>query len=680
MFLIIVVANPPYSVSGFLNTLKNGKEGFDLFEFLTDKSSEIECLFIERTKQLLKEDGVAGIILPISILTNSGIYERTREILFKNFIFKAIVSLGSNAFMATGTRTIIVFIQKRSISDFKDITEQVDKFFASGFVDVAVGGIKDAFSTYVKNIYKDLSFDQYCKALKGDKIKHEIVKEYQNLNLEQIKELEKQKLIYFMLIYPQKIILAESGEKDTEKMFYGFEFSNRRGREGIHLHTDEEYHLKSKLYSETNLTDKEKLNTYILKAFEEDENLKSEIDIIQASENHPLKDHINYLWLFNLMTFDLNRFDKSINLNKKNNLKIENKWELVKLGEISSISSGNSAPQDKKYFQNNAYLPFIRAGNLNNVDSFGFIKPDENSLINQNAVKDLKLNKFAANCILFPKSGRSISTNNIGLLKEDSYVVNHLAVLSIEQEVTRKYIYQILKSIGISKIAKNQSDYLSMSIEEINSFKVPLPSLEIQSKIVSEIAEIEISESKVKEESNKAQDKINKLFNFKESFVRIGDVLTLKYGKSLPSKDRKKGEYPVCGSNGIDGYHNEYLINGPVIIVGRKGSAGKVNWMEQNCTPIDTTFYVETIPIKINLRYAFYILKNANLESLAKGIGTPGLNINDVYNVLINLPSLKEQETIITKIEPIEKKIEQIEAFLKNINKKKKEILDKYLV
>ena len=81
----ILVANPPYSVSAFKNTLKFGQESFELFDRLTDQSSEIECLFIERTKQLLKEGGWAGLVLPNSILSNTGIYTNAREIILKYF-------------------------------------------------------------------------------------------------------------------------------------------------------------------------------------------------------------------------------------------------------------------------------------------------------------------------------------------------------------------------------------------------------------------------------------------------------------------------------------------------------------------------------------------------------------------------------------------------------------------
>ncbi|WP_342271719.1 class I SAM-dependent DNA methyltransferase [Candidatus Tisiphia endosymbiont of Parasteatoda lunata] len=156
----IIVANPPYSVSGFKNTVKNGKDTFELFNSLTDKSSEIECLFIERTKQLMKDGAVAGIVLPISILTNGGIYEKAREIILDNFSTKAIVSSGSSAFMATGTKTIILFLEKRQYSEFIQTKHIVNRFFTN-FNDVICGGIHNAFSTYVRNTYEDLTFEDY---------------------------------------------------------------------------------------------------------------------------------------------------------------------------------------------------------------------------------------------------------------------------------------------------------------------------------------------------------------------------------------------------------------------------------------------------------------------------------------------------------------------------------------
>ena len=73
---------------------------------------------------------------------------------------------------------------------------------------------------------------------------------------------------------------------------------------------------------------------------------------------------------------------------------------------------------------------------------------------------------------------------------------------------------------------------------------------------------------------------------------RIGDCIEFAYGKGLPETKRQGGEYPVIGSNGIIGSHSDYLVEGPGIVIGRKGTLGEVYWVEKNFFPIDTTFYI----------------------------------------------------------------------------------------
>lgn len=268
-----------------------------MFNSLTDKSSEIECLFIERTKQLMKDGAVAGIVLPISILTNGSIYEKAREIILDNFYIKAIVSTGSGAFMATGTKTIVLFLEKRQYSEFIQIKHIVNRFFTN-FNDVICSRIYNAFSIYIRNTYED-----YVSILQNKSTKNEqesvLTKEYNSLSYNEIIELEKQKLIYFITTYSQKVVLADSGEKNIEKEFYGYEFSNRRGSEGIYIYKDEEGNLNSKLYNPefAGLEDPNKLNSYILRNYKKDSKIEQKIVEIQISDDHPLKEHIHYVRL-----------------------------------------------------------------------------------------------------------------------------------------------------------------------------------------------------------------------------------------------------------------------------------------------------------------------------------------------------------------------------------------------
>ncbi|MCH7612941.1 MAG: N-6 DNA methylase [Candidatus Marinimicrobia bacterium] len=141
---------------------------------------------------------------------------------------------------------------------------------------------------------------------------------------------------------------------------------------------------------------------------------------------------------------------------------------------------------------------------------------------------------------------------------------------------------------------------------------------------------------------------------------KFDEVCTLEYGASLPKKNRIVGKYPVVGSNGITGWHNEYLIDSPAIVVGRKGSAGEVTFIDSSCFPIDTTYYIKTVNgVEINFKYLFHILTELDLPALKGGAGIPGLNRNDVYEMRkIPLPPLSVQEEIVAEIDGYQKIID----------------------
>lgn len=130
--------------------------------------------------------------------------------------------------------------------------------------------------------------------------------------------------------------------------------------------------------------------------------------------------------------------------------------------------------------------------------------------------------------------------------------------------------------------------------------------------------------------------------------VRIGDILDLKYGKSLPSDIRSGAGYKVYGSNGMTGLHEIAITSSPAIIVGRKGSIGEIHYSDKPCWPIDTTYYVDSFGDSVAPRWLYHRLQNLNLKALNKAVAIPGLNRNDVYQLEIPLPPLEEQRRIAT--------------------------------
>ncbi len=128
--------------------------------------------------------------------------------------------------------------------------------------------------------------------------------------------------------------------------------------------------------------------------------------------------------------------------------------------------------------------------------------------------------------------------------------------------------------------------------------------------------------------------------------VKLGDICEFNYGKGLPKRNRKQGPYPVYGSGGLVDYHNEYIIKGPGIIIGRKGTIGKVYFVKNDYCPIDTVFYIEENDEKYDLKFLFYMLQTIGLETLNSDAAVPGLNRNVAYLQIVNLPSLTTQHKI----------------------------------
>ena len=115
---------------------------------------------------------------------------------------------------------------------------------------------------------------------------------------------------------------------------------------------------------------------------------------------------------------------------------------------------------------------------------------------------------------------------------------------------------------------------------------------------------------------------------------RIDSILELAYGKALKKTNRIPGHVPVYGSGGINGFHNKHLVEGPGIIVGRKGTVGSLHWENDDFFPIDTVFYVAPKG-DFSLEYIFYLLQTLGLQNMNTDAAVPGLNRNNVYSLLV---------------------------------------------
>lgn len=706
----IILSNPPYSVSAFRQTTRDyyTEKDFDLYDKLTDNSSEIECLFVERTKQLLKDGGVAGIILPSSILTNSGIYTKTRELLLKYFEIVGITELGSNTFMATGTNTVVLFLRRRNNYECVNLEKSVDKFF-SNHTDVTINGIETPVTKYINYVWEDLSFEDYLTLLDqnpNDKVKdHDLFKEYSS-KIKSDKDfwnkviaLEKEKIYYFILAYPQRLVIVKTGEKEAEKQFLGYEFSNRRGSEGIHaIQRNKSIDECTKLFDINTFDNPKKASTYIYKAFEND---------FDFAIDETLKDNVSKVDLLDMMTFDRVDFEKNINLNSKKKVKIESKYPLTTINSILNNEDfiDGYAFKSENFVNkpiDNQYLPVLKIGNIildtNTTDftdcQYHKINGYDNRILSKD---DLAIAMTGATV------GKAGWITEKCLLNQRVFAIKNnesTAIKYLSNFIFSNYFYQYAQLTAKGNAQGN------LSAEEIKAFKIPLPPLDIQQKIVDEIEKIE----KLLSDSNKKIDKNNKnitelLNNFKQKQEKLSEYIKLNEDTKNP-KTLKQDYFTYVDIDAVENGTGKISFNKRVESQKAPSRARRIahdkSILLSTVRPylkafayidneLENTIYSTGFAIirsinenKLLSKYLYYLfMYNENLMEQMKAAMPkgqyPSINDKDIRNFTIPIPPIKEQEKIVAQIEELEKQIAEAQKVIDNSKQQKQAILDKYL-
>ncbi len=143
---------------------------------------------------------------------------------------------------------------------------------------------------------------------------------------------------------------------------------------------------------------------------------------------------------------------------------------------------------------------------------------------------------------------------------------------------------------------------------------------------------------------------------------RLSEICRVKYGKGLAKKDRQAGNVPVLGSNGPVGSHIVAITKSPCIVIGRKGSIGKLHYSDIPCWPIDTAYYLDELNTEIDSSYLFYFLHTAGLAGKNKAGAIPSLLRPDLEAVEVPVPPLDEQRRIVARIKECMERVEEIEG------------------
>lgn len=697
----ILISNPPYSVEAFKSTLKNGEDTFELYDYLTDNSSEIECLFVERMKQLLKIGGWAGVVLPVSILSNGGIYSKTREIIFKYFKVKSIVELGSGTFMKTGTNTIILFLERRSDSEYKEIEIAINKFF-NDTLDVTVVGIENVFSKFVENVYDNLTFENYIEIIKGKKVEHELYNDYQKEfagDIEKIKQIEKEKLLYFILTYNQEVVVVKTGKKQEEKEFLGYEFSERRGHEGLKWLPN-----GTKLYNENDSLDKTKANSYIYNAFSGK----------KVTVDESLEKNVSYKHMSGLFEYGTSKFDKRVNLNRKT--KIISKFPLESfnnlfLNKTLAKGSGYTFPKNLQGNKNENLIPFYKVSDMN-MEGNEICLLKANNYIDESVLKnEIKGSVFPKGSTVFPNVGEAIHTNKKRILSTDAVFDNNIMAIWSKNEklIMSQYLYLFMSQYI------NLSDYASQasppSINSIGDVRIPLPPIEVQQKIVTEIVKKENECNSLINLIQTYKNKIENIFDENKIILNSSKEKLRMLVKTNPSKSELNSfdkniliSFIEMASISNDGYITNkidrqlsdvrkgsytYFMENDIILAKitpcmENGKCGIARGLTNGIGMGSSEFHILRCSDKINNKYLFtYLNRNTIRKEAAQNMtGASGhrrVPITFYENLDIPLPTMDKQKEIVEEIENYEKIILDTKIQINKLKNEKGNILEKYL-
>ncbi|MGY5538396.1 restriction endonuclease subunit S [Vibrio brasiliensis] len=158
-----------------------------------------------------------------------------------------------------------------------------------------------------------------------------------------------------------------------------------------------------------------------------------------------------------------------------------------------------------------------------------------------------------------------------------------------------------------------------------------------------------------------------------------GDLLSffeLKRGHDLPLQNRCDGEYPIIGSNGVTGLHNEAICLSQGVITGRSGTLGKVYFSEKPYWPLNTSLYITDFKGN-NPKYCYYFLKHFPLDKFGTGTGVPTLNRNIIHKQKVIFPPLLEQQKIAEVLSTVDEKIDLIDQKIAETEKLKTGLMQK---
>lgn len=554
----VLIANPPYSVKGFLETLTEEERlQYELNTYVSDISANnsIEVFFLERASQLLRSGGVAAIILPSSVLSNGNIYSRAREQMLREFQIVAIAEFGSGTFGKTGTNTVTLFLKKRdtTVPAKEHYRNRVKTWFGGDFTSddrYQDTPLLDAYCR-MQGIDRSLYDSLLCLAPMAGLWEHELFKSYRakfaadaeakrilkkkltkkytrEMQIEElekyiltaIRELEQEKLFYYLLAKSNErpvLIIKSPADNAANKRFLGYEWSSRKGDEGIKYIgrvakvEDEELSLvkgidsiQTPLFNPQDLGDSSRINSLVRSYFLG--------EVMPIPEE--LKSYCSTLLLSEMIDFKSSVWNSVIRTSKEAVYQIKSDYSLVELDKWDMLIESGSRPKGGV----GDYVEGVLSIGAEHISLEGSLNLSSPKYVPTSFFETTSRGRVLVGDILLCKDGAQ--TGKVALVRselqdKEAMINEHVFILRSPNMTSQNYLFNYLySSIGQrqlkSKITGSAQGGLNQ--ENLKSIPIPLPPMEIQRAIVEECAVVDAEYETSRMSIEEYRSKISKVF------------------------------------------------------------------------------------------------------------------------------------------------------------------------
>ena len=664
----ILTANPPYSVASFKQHLSLNPEDFRLLNAIGNSGSEIEVLFVERIGQLLASGGIAAVILPSSILSNgTESYTEARKEILSKFMVRAIVKLGNKTFGATGTNTVIMFLERYSyppersslvkdsveaILDGRDLRGWEDEKILKEYIELQ-GLTAEEWAGFVSRTLnlEELPeyFMRYREAFTARKENRRLAEtkpeEYRMKFWEYVRKSEAEKLFCYGMTYKQRtVVIIAPSDNAGQKEFLGYGWSEKRGREGIQYVEPR----GGKMYVNADREAKGTLAHVVRQSFSD-----GAIEMSAEAEKYTHEVRTSDMLDFSRVVFDV-----AMNLQPlKDSLSIQGKTTLGKIIDVITERIETKQLEPAHYVTTETMLQNCKGimtftGTLPSGSVYRFQHGDILLSNVRPYLRKIWHANFEGGC----------STNVFVFRVKDEDVCDSRYVFNAMAQ-DEFFDYVMLNTKGLNMPQGKR--------EHILNYVIPLPPLDIQQKIVDECSAVDAQEASLTAKVSECRSRIEAIFREVEAMPSVSSLafddrraFSISIGKRvLNSELIPDGKIPVFSANVLEpfGYVDELLrghedFSQASILWGIDGDF-MVSFRAED-TPFYPTDHCGVLRVLTNMVHPRYAARVLEREGKRQGFSRSyRASLDRVGRISFSVPDIEEQNRAMNEVLGLEAEI-----------------------